>query len=198
MKYKILDVQELVIVLKITVLQRKIQSRRVVSYQIKTDKGIISNVTPEDLKKHIENGQILVTNMTLTSDGRLVKSYRGPRAVRKNQETDFRAVEHNNDLDADRQLNQELSESLKMFEQLEPGMPFTFKLQTVENSEWKQAVYVGKRNDRHYFIDEQSLGMQGFSDDFLNRQSYFQFRTDDNDPVKVQNLLNRLAVKTNK
>mgnify|MGYP007010036263 CR=1 FL=1 len=32
------------------------QSRRVVSYQIKTDKGIISNVTPDDLKKHIENG----------------------------------------------------------------------------------------------------------------------------------------------
>lgn len=186
------------VVLKITVLQRKMQSRRVVSYQIKTDKGIISNVTPEDLKKHIENGQILVTNMTLTSDGRLVKSYRGPRTVRKDQGTDFRAVEHENDLDADRQAKQEISESLKMFEQLEPGMPFTFKLKTVENSGWKQAVYVGKRNDKHYFIDEQSPSMQGFSDDFLNRQSYFLFRTDDNDPIKVQNLLSRLETKSNK
>lgn len=179
--------------LRITVLQRKVASSRIVSYKIRTDDGRTIETTPEDLKRHIEDGQILVTNMTLTSNGRLVKSFRGHKAVKKDQQADFHPVKN-----IHKQVEPAINNDVQMFEQFEIGTPFSYRLNNIDNSEWKQAIFLGKQDDKFYFLDEQSPSVQGFSTDFLNRQKYFKFRTDDNDPVKVQMLLSRMSTKATK
>ena len=64
--------------LKVSVLSKVKKGKRIVNYQIKTDDGRVVLVNADDFKKYIANGNVYVHNMTLTSDGKLVDSFRGP------------------------------------------------------------------------------------------------------------------------
>lgn len=193
--------------LRITVVQRTQQSGksgksgRFTMYKIRTDDGRCWNVTPEDLKEHIRNGTIFVTNMTLTSNGRLVKAYRGKKTTEK---APFRSsldprkpLESSQDADAIQESLEIKSDELKLFESLVVGQPFTYRLRNNGLDRWRQAIYVGRKEDTFYFIDETtSTGMSGFQKSFLSRQTQLDFKIDDNDPVKVEMLLKQNVFNT--
>lgn len=64
--------------LKVSVISKVKKGQRIVNYKIKTDDGRVVLVNADDFKKYIANGSVYVHNMTLTSDGKLVDSFRGP------------------------------------------------------------------------------------------------------------------------
>lgn len=64
--------------LKVSVISKVKKGQRIVNYKIKTDDGRVALVDADDFKKYIANGSVYVHNMTLTSDGKLVDSFRGP------------------------------------------------------------------------------------------------------------------------
>ena len=175
--------------LKVTVISKVKKGQRIVNYKIKTDDGRVVFVNADDFKKYIANGGVYVHNMTLTSDGKLVDSFRGPNKKKRVIQTEHATK--------DKELEKRLS-SLELFKQLQPGQPFTYRLiNDADPGEWKQAIYINYTNRLFYFYDGSGQnGVQAFQERFLAEQKAMEFSCGNNIPEEVTRLTDRMT-KTN-
>lgn len=175
--------------LKVTVISKVKKGQRIVNYKIKTDDGRVVLVNADEFKKYIANGGVYVHNMTLTSDGKLVDSFRGPNKKKRVIQTEHATK--------DKELEKRMR-SIELFKQLQPGQPFTYRLVDADGTgEWKQAIYINYTHKLFYFYDGSGQnGVQAFSERFLTEQQAMEFSCSNNIPEEVARLTAKMT-KTN-
>lgn len=158
--------------------------------------GAEAVVTPETLKRYVAEGKVYLTNMTLTSDGKLVDSFRNT----KKKDSSIDKSTQNTGKKGEEKMNK--SEAVEFFESLESGMPFRFAVKDIERPDeihWKQALYIGFADGLHKFIDESTYcSLSAFSNNFLQKQNMLLLDKDNNDPMTVQSLMLRVQSMANK
>lgn len=178
--------------LKVSVISKVKKGQRIVNYKIKTDDGRVVLVNADEFKKYIANGSVYVHNMTLTSDGKLVDSFRGPNKRKQEKRTI-----QTNHATIDKELEKRMR-SIELFKQLQPGQPFTYRLVDADGTgEWKQAIYINYTHKLFYFYDGSGQnGVQAFSERFLTEQQAMEFSCSNNIPEEVARLTAKMT-KTN-
>ena len=61
------------------------KQNQIVGYRLQDLQGNLKDVTPQQLKQAIQNNQINITNLTLTSDNRLINTTKQPKQTSQNQ-----------------------------------------------------------------------------------------------------------------
>lgn len=155
----------------LTVIKKLKHGQQITGYIVENKSKQKAYVTQQRLKDLIRSGEVILQNMTLTSDNKLVEQTRGHRQKQSKTTQKQRAIE--------------------FFESLSAGEPFTFMIKNVGN--WKQAVFCEERNGVFYFYDLNAMGAaQGFQRTYLENQTALEFRKDDNDPIEVAKIIQAL------
>lgn len=79
--------------LRIEIIEKIHRNRKLVAYKIRTEQGEESCIAKDAVKEAIRNGKVEVTNMTVTSDGRILGSAKPSIKKDSNKEIEYKIVE---------------------------------------------------------------------------------------------------------